>query len=68
MIYVLFSALWFSDGGPPEVSLLTEGTLKDCQRVATFINAVAYSGNRPIRESALVTWAIFPGCNVPLSV
>lgn len=40
----------FTDGGENEAEVLHVGTKEECERVADLIPAVAYSGNRPVKD------------------
>ena len=40
--------LHFFDGGPDEETVLVEnGTLEECQKIGSLLNAISYSGSRP---------------------
>jgi len=49
----LFYLIHFSDGGDPEGNLLHEGTEEECERLATMLPAVSYSGPRPVAKCSL---------------
>lgn len=51
--FVLFSILYFSDGGECEYMMLHKGTEQECERLASLLPAVSYDGTRPVARSVL---------------
>jgi len=49
-VYVLMYRIEFHDEGDVEEGLLHRGTRGECERVADLIPAIAYKGERMVRE------------------